>query len=130
LPPGHVAVAVCGAHLSGLALNHQLTERGGFLLESTRTAPQYRFYALPGGPPHRPGLVRVNAGGASIEVEVWALPTEAYGSFVAGIPAPLGIGSVMLADGRTVQGFVCEAYAVSGAADITRFKSWRAYLAS
>jgi len=130
LPTGYATVAVCGAHLSGLPLNRQLTERGGFLLESTRTASQYRFYALPGGPPRRPGLVRVTGGGASIDVEIWALPLERYGAFVTTIPAPLGIGSVTLADGRRVQGFVCEAYAVSGAEDITRFGGWRAYLAS
>jgi allophanate hydrolase len=119
---------VCGAHLRGLPLNHQLSERGGFFLEATHTAPQYRFYALPGGPPFRPGLVRVAENGAAIEVEIWALPTEAYGSFVAGIPAPLGIGSVVLADGRTVQGFVCEAYVLAGAQDITHLGGWRRYL--
>jgi allophanate hydrolase len=128
LPPGYTPVAVCGAHLRGLPLNHQLGERGGFFLEATHTAPQYRFYALPGGPPFRPGLVRVTENGAPIEVEIWALPTEAYGSFVAGIPAPLGIGSVVLADGRTVQGFVCEAYALAGAQDITHLGGWRRYL--
>jgi allophanate hydrolase len=128
LPPGYTAVAVCGAHLRGLPLNHQLTERGGFFLEATHTAPLYRFYALPGGPPFRPGLVRVTENGASIEVELWVLPTEAYGSFVAGIPAPLGIGSVVLADGRSVQGFVCEAYALAGAQDITHLGGWRRYL--
>jgi allophanate hydrolase len=128
LPPGYTPVAVCGAHLRGLPLNHQLGERGGFFLEATHTAPQYRFYALPGGPPFRPGLVRVAENGAAIEVEIWALPTEAYGSFVAGIPAPLGIGSVVLADGRTVQGFVCEAYALAGAQDITHLGGWRRYL--
>jgi allophanate hydrolase len=130
LPPGYVAVAVCGAHMRGLPLNFQLTERGGFLLESTHTAPRYRFYALPGGPPRRPGLVRVDRDGASIEVEVWALPLEYYGSFVAGIPAPLGIGGVMLAGGQTTQGFVCETYAVAGAEDITALGGWRRYLAS
>jgi allophanate hydrolase len=130
LPPGYTAVAVCGAHLSGLALNHQLTERGGFFLEATHTAPQYRFYALPGGPPFRPGLVRVRDGGAAIGVELWALPVEHYGSFVAGIPAPLGIGSVQLADGRCVQGFVCEGYAVVDAEDITAHGDWRRYLAA
>ncbi len=130
LPPGYTTVAVCGAHMSGLALNLQLTERGGFLLETTRTAPQYRFYALPGGPPYRPGLVRVDRDGVSIEVEVWALPLENYGAFVAAIPAPLGIGSVALVDGRRVQGFVCEAYAITGAADISAFGGWRRYLAS
>ncbi len=130
LPPGYTTVAVCGAHMSGLPLNHQLSERGGFLLESTRTAPQYRLYALPGGPPQRPGLVRVDKNGASIEVEVWALPLEHYGSFVAGIPAPLGIGRVTLADGCSAQGFVCETYAISGAVDITALGGWRPYLAS
>ena len=130
LPPGYTPIAVCGAHLRGLPLNHQLSERGGFFLEATHTAPLYRFYVLPGGPPFRPGLVRVTENGASIEVEIWALPTEAYGSFVAGIPAPLGIGSVVLADGRTVQGFVCEAYALAGVEDITHLGGWRRYLAS
>lgn len=129
LPPGYIAVAVCGAHMTGLPLNHQLTERGGFLLEATHTAPVYRFYALPGGPPHRPGLVRVRAGGAPISVELWALPIEHYGSFVAGIPAPLGIGSVQLADGRRVQGFVCESYALADAEDITAHGDWRRVLA-
>jgi allophanate hydrolase len=130
LPPAYTQVAVCGAHLSGLALNHQLIERGGFLIEATCTAPLYRFYALPGGPPYRPGLVRVRDGGAAIGVELWALPLEHYGSFVAGIPAPLGIGSVQLADGRRVQGFVCEAYALAGAEDITAHGDWRRYLAT
>lgn len=130
LPPGYTAVAVCGAHLSGLPLNHQLTTRGGFLLEATRTAPQYKFYALPGGPPFRPGLVRAAEGGVAIDVEVWALPLEHYGSFVAGIPAPLGIGSVVLANGKTMQGFVCEAYALSGARDISAHGGWREYLKS
>jgi len=128
LPPGYTTVAVCGAHMSGLPLNHQIAERGGFLLEATRTAPLYRFYVLTGVAPVRPGLVRVVDRGASIDVEVWALPLAHYGGFVAGIPAPLGIGSVELADGRTVQGFVCEAYAVSGAADITHLGGWRRFL--
>ncbi len=127
-PPGYTKVAVCGAHLSGLPLNRQLTGRGGFLIATTRTAPHYRFYALPGGPPLRPGLVRVAEGGAPIDIEVWALPESEYGPFVADIPAPLGIGRVELADGSHVQGFVCEAYAVERATDITHHGGWRAYL--
>jgi allophanate hydrolase len=123
-----IEVAVCGAHLSGLALNHQLTDRGARLIERTRTAPCYRFYALPGGPPARPGLVRVDSGGASIEVEAWAVPASRFGSFVAGIPAPLGIGRVMLESGREVSGFICEGYGVGGAEDITHLGGWRAYL--
>ena len=125
-----VPVAVCGAHMSGLPLNHQLTERKARLLRATRTAPEYRFYALPGGPPERPGLVRVGTGGAAIEVEMWAVPADRFGSFVAGIPAPLGIGRLRLEGGSEVPGFLCESIAIPGATDITDLASWRHYLAS
>ena len=129
-PSGQVRVAVCGAHLSGLPLNHQLSSRRARLVCATRSAPVYRFYALPGGPPFRPGMVRVADGGAAIELEVWELAATEFGSFVASIPAPLGIGSVELADGTRVPGFVCEAYAVAAATDITAMGGWRAYLAT
>lgn len=125
-----VTLAVCGAHLDGLPLNHQLRDLGGVLLERTHTAANYRFYALPGGPPHRPGLVRVEHQGAAIEVELWSLPCTAFGAFVARIPAPLVIGKVQLVDERQVCGFLCEAHAVTGAADITRYGGWRKYLAT
>jgi allophanate hydrolase len=124
---GNVSLAVCGAHMQGLPLNHQLLERGAVLLERTVTAADYRMYALPGGPPARPGLVRVPADGAAIEVEVWSLPVATVGSFIAGIPSPLAIGKITLADGRAVSGFLCEAYAVSQARDITTFGGWRAF---
>jgi allophanate hydrolase len=100
------------------------------LLERTVTAPSYRLYALPGGPPARPGLLRVEQLGAAIEVEVWSVPAAALGSFVAGIPAPLAIGKLTLTDGRQVSGFVCEPHAVSHARDITEFGGWRAYMAT
>ena len=125
-----VDVAVVGAHLSGLPLHWQLTERGAAWVEATTTAPHYRLYALPDSTPAKPGLVPCATGGAAIAVEVWRLPLRTYGSFVAGIPAPLGIGTLVLADGRTVQGFVCDPTAVSHALDITHFGGWRAYLAS
>ncbi len=121
-------VAVCGAHLSGLPLNHQLTERGAQHVATTHTAACYRLYALPGGPPWRPGLVR-DESGAAIEVEVWSMPMQHVGSFLAGIPAPLGIGSVELADGRYIKGFICEPWGVNGARDITALGGWRAYIA-
>jgi allophanate hydrolase len=130
LPSGQVRVAVCGAHLSGLPLNGQLTSRSGRLVAAVQSAPEYKFYALAGGPPYRPGMVRVLEGGAAIEMEIWELPAHEYGSFVAGIPAPLGIGMVKLAAGRHVQGFVCEAAAVENAEDITHLGGWRAYLTS
>lgn len=126
-----VQVAVVGAHLSGMPLNGQLTERGARLIAATHTAPDYRLYALPGTVPPKPGLLRVAAGeGAAIAVEIWEMPTAHYGSFVALIPAPLGIGSLLLADGRSVQGFLCEALAVAGADDITGLGGWRAYIAA
>jgi allophanate hydrolase len=125
-----IALAVCGAHLQGLPLNNQLLERGAVLIERTLTAPDSRLYALPGGPPARPGLVRVAAQGVAIAVEIWVLPSAAFGSFIAGIPAPLAIGKLTLADGREVSGFLCEAHAVSRAQDISAYGGWRAYQAS
>jgi allophanate hydrolase len=128
--PEQIPVAVCGAHLEGLPLNHQLTSRGAKLIARTRTAPAYRFYALPGGPPFRPGLVRVANSGAQIDVEVWSVPADHFGSFVAGIPSPLGIGKVELEDGTRVPGFICEPYGIEGAKDITSFGNWRDYVKS
>jgi allophanate hydrolase len=128
LRDGYVALAVCGAHMQGLPLNHQLRDRGGYMLQATTTAPRYRLFALPGGPPHRPGMIRVRDDGARIELEVWALPTQAMGSFMAAIPAPLGLGTIELDSGALVTGFLCEGYASEGAADITRYGGWRDYV--
>lgn len=125
-----IAVAVCGAHMEGLPLNQQLTSRNATLVTRTRTAPKYKFFALPGGPPHRPGLLRVATGGAAVEVEVWSVPASHFGSFVAGIPTPLGIGRVELESGEQVPGFLCESYAAATATDITALGGWRQYLAS
>lgn len=125
--PERLHLVVCGAHLSGLPLNHQLADRGGQLIRVTCTAPRYRLYALPGGPPERPGLIRQTQGGACIEVEVWSLPLDEVGGFLAGIPAPLGLGSVELADGSWEKGFICEGHAIAGAQDITHKGGWRAH---
>jgi allophanate hydrolase len=125
-----VRIVVVGAHLAGLPLNGQLLERGARLDAVVRTAARYRLYALPGTIPAKPGLVRVATDGAAIEAEVWRMPVEHYGSFVAAIPAPLGIGSIELADGSNAQGFLCEATATAGAEDISHHGGWRAYRAS
>jgi allophanate hydrolase len=121
-------LAVVGAHLSGLPLNGQLLERGARLREATTTAAAYRLFALPGTTPPKPGLLRVARGGERVAVEVWEMPLAAAGSFLALVPSPLGLGSVELADGQRVHGFVCESWAVDGAEDITSFGGWRAYL--
>lgn len=129
-PATHLALVAVGAHLSGLPLNGQLTERGAVLAQRTTTAPRYRLYALPGTVPPKPGLQRVDADGAAIEVEVWQVPLEAVGSFLALVPAPLALGSVELADGRWEHGFVCEGHALAAARDITALGGWRAYVAT
>lgn len=125
----HATLVVCGAHLSGLPLNAELLARGGRLVRACRTAPVYRLYALAGGPPRRPGLLRDTTHGAAIEVEEWALPRSALGDFMAGIPAPLAVGRVELEDGSQPHGFLCEAHALQGAEEITQLGGWRAYLA-
>jgi allophanate hydrolase len=123
-------IAVVGAHLSGLPLNGQLIERGATLREATQTAAHYRLFALPDTTPPKPGLRRAGAGeaGAAIVVEVWDMPIAEVGSFLALIPPPLGLGSLELADGRWVHGFVCEAHALVGARDVTAFGGWRAFI--
>ncbi|MFL2000310.1 allophanate hydrolase [Microbacterium sp. A1-JK] len=126
-PP--VDVLVVGAHLRGQPLNHQLVAAGGSFVASVSTAPDYRLFAL-ATTPAKPGLVRVADGGAPIEGEVWRLPAAGFGRFVAALPEPMGIGTARLADGSTVSGFLCETVALEGAADITGFGGWRAYLAS
>ncbi|MET0745223.1 MAG: allophanate hydrolase [Microvirga sp.] len=126
---GQVLVAVVGAHLSGQPLNHQLTTRGGTVVATTKTAAGYSLYALPGTVPAKPGLIR-DGGRGGIEVEVWTLPVAGFGSFVSEIPPPLGIGTLDLADGTSVKGFLCEPHALEGAADITHLGGWRAFLAT
>jgi allophanate hydrolase len=121
-------LVVCGAHLQGLPLNPQLQSRGARLIEATSSAPHYRLYALAGGATRRPGMVRDAINGAAIDVEVWELPSAEIGSFLDGIPAPLALGKVELADGRWETGFVCEAYGLDGAQDITQYGGWRAWL--
>lgn len=130
-PPGCTLVAVVGAHLMGQPLNRQLTDRAARLVSTTKSANRYRLFALPGTVPAKPGLMcDPSYQGQGIELEVWAIPTVQFGSFVAEIPAPLGIGSIELADGSIVKGFVCESYALADAVDITSFGGWRAYLAA
>jgi allophanate hydrolase len=128
---GEVAVVVVGAHLSGLPLNGELRGLGGRLLETAKTAPDYRLYALDGTTPPKPGLLRVEIGkGASIEIEVWALSVESFGRFVDTVPPPLSIGTINLPDGRGVKGFLLEAAATAGARDISSFGGWRKFLAA
>jgi len=128
--PEEVTVAVAGAHLSGMVLNHELVNLGARLVSATTTAPDYKLYALATTPP-KPGLAHTPGfSGSGIAVEVWALTPENFGRFVAALPAPMGIGRVTLADGSVHPGFLCEAYALEGATDITGFGGWRAYRAS
>lgn len=129
--PGCVELAVLGAHLKGMPLNSQLTERGARLKKVCRTAPGYRLYALEGTEPPKPGLIRDNqAEGPGIEVEVWTVPEDQFGGFVTNVLPPLGIGTVTLDSGESVKCFVCEPWAIASATEITHFGGWRSYLAS
>ncbi len=129
--PDEIEIAVVGAHLSGMALNGELQNLGGRLLDATQTAPDYRLHALNGTIPPKPGMLRVAAGaGTKIAVETWALSAAGFGQFVAAIPAPLSIGTVKLADGREVKGFLVEPAALEGARDISEYGGWRAYVAA
>jgi allophanate hydrolase len=126
---GEIAIAVVGAHLSGMALNGELKTLGARLVETAVTAPDYKLYALP-GVPARPGMLRVEAGrGSPIELEVWALSAASFGQFVAAVPAPLTIGTVRLGHGGSVKGFLVEAAGIEDARDISAFGGWRAYMA-
>ena len=129
-PRGTLHIAVVGAHLSGMPLNRQLTDRGATLVRAARTAPSYRLYALPDTRPPKPGLVRVADGeGVGVDVEVWALPEATVGSFLALVGSPLAIGTLALEDGTNVHGFLSEAHAVARAEDISSYGGWRAYVA-
>jgi allophanate hydrolase len=130
LPPP-IRLAVAGAHLSGMPLNPQLLQLGARLVEATQTAPAYRFYALKTQPP-KPGLVRVAPGehGHAIDVEVWALSSAALGVFVNALPAPMCLGSVELACGERVIGFLCEPYALEGAREISELGGWRRFVSA
>ncbi|WP_316226693.1 allophanate hydrolase [Bradyrhizobium sp. SZCCHNS3052] len=124
-----IAVVVVGAHLSGMALNHELTSLGGRLLEATTTAPDYKLYALSTTPP-KPGMLRIGDGqGTAMAVELWALSAASFGKFVNLIPPPLSIGTIRLANGRSAKGFLVEPAALDGARDISKFGGWRAYMA-
>lgn len=126
---GEIAIAVVGAHLSGMPLNGELKALGGRFIEATRTAKSYRLYALGDAGPRRPGMIRAAADGAAIDLEIWALPAEGFGRFVEKVPAPLSIGTINLADGRNVKGFLAEAAGVTNARDITSFGGWRQFVA-
>jgi allophanate hydrolase len=125
---GEIALAVVGAHLSGMPLNRELTASGARFLEESATANDYRLFLLPGAPA-KPGLLRVDGGGAAIAIELWAMPADEFGRFVARVPPPLAIGTLTLADGRAVKGFLVEAAATEGARDISAFGGWRAFMA-
>lgn len=126
-----IEIAVIGAHLTGMPLNHELVAQGAVFLRAVGTRPCYRLHALAGGPPRRPGLLRVaDREGASIAAEVWALPDDGFGRFVAAVPAPLCIGTLLLNDGTAPKGFLVEPAGLGGSEDITRYGGWRNWLAA
>jgi allophanate hydrolase len=126
---GYIDVLVAGAHLSSMPLNWQLTDRGAIFKATTKTAKNYRMYAV-AGKIERPALIRDNTHGCEFEVEIWSMPISEFGSFVQGVAAPLGIGQVELASGKIVTGFIAEGYAAEVGTDISEFSGWRGYCAA
>ncbi len=120
-----ITVAVFGAHLSGQPLNPQVLAWGGRFIGPCGTAPVYRMHRVEA--PLRPGLVRVAEGGVAIAGELWRLPAAGFGRLVASVAPPLAIGTVALADGSLVKGFVCESSAAGE--DISAAGEWRGWLA-
>lgn len=127
--PGYVRLAVVGAHLRGMPLNHELTSARARFVRATRTEASYKLYALEGTVPPKPGMARVSSGGSAIEIELWDMPVAAFGAFVSKIPAPLGIGTLRCEDGELVKGFLCETYVLERSQDISQFGGFKAYLA-
>jgi allophanate hydrolase len=123
-----IEIAVCGAHMSGLPLNHQLTELGATFVKATKTAKGYRLFNVPEKVPPRPGMVRDTSCESALELEVWSMPLENFGAFMVQIASPLCIGTVFLEDGSSVYGFLCESDALRGAEEITELGGWRAFL--
>jgi allophanate hydrolase len=126
--PDQFRLAVVGAHLSGEPLNGQLIDLGARLVRTCRTAPLYKLYALANTTPPKPGMVRVGEGGGAIEIEIWEFPRASFGSFFPNVRPPLSIGTLETEDGERVAGFLCEAFAVAGARDITAFGGWRKFV--
>ncbi len=125
-----ISVAVCGAHMTGLPLNHQLTELGATLTKSCKTAKGYRLFEVPDKHPPRPGMIRDRSVNTQLELEVWTMPIEHFGRFMVQIASPLCIGSVTLEDNTDVYGFLCESDALKEAQEITEYGGWRHFIAS
>jgi len=127
-----IILAVCGAHMRGLPLNHQLVEIGATFIREDSTAETYKLIHLDRMEPTRPGLVKCapNDEGASIDIELWAVPAVTIGRLMQKIDAPLCIGSIELVSGECVNGFLCESTAIYDATDITAFGGWRKFLSS
>lgn len=123
-----IKIAVCGAHMRGLPLNHQLIELGASFEKETSTAKGYRLYDVPEKLPPRPGMVRDKESDTALELEVWSMPLENFGAFMVQIASPLCIGTVVLEDGSSVYGFLCESDALIGAKEITAYGGWRGYI--
>ncbi len=123
-----IEIAVCGAHMRGLPLNYQLTELDATFVKATKTDKIYHLYNVPDKTPPRPGMVRVSENGTALELEVWSMPLENFGAFMIQIASPLCIGTVILEDGSSVYGFICENDALNDAEEISSHGGWRGYL--
>ena len=123
-----ILIGLCGAHMSGLPLNWQLTDLDASLVKKTQTKKGYRLFVLENKDPIRPGMIYDSSCNSQIDVEVWSMPIENFGKFMKQIQSPLGIGSVYLDDESSVYGFLCESDYLKEAKEISEMKSWRTHI--
>ena len=125
--PAAATLALVGAHMSGLPLNHLVSARGGRLVRRARTDSGYRMMRVPGAGVPRPGLVSGQGPADGFGVELWELPLQTLGALAAELSPPLRFGQLRLSDGTSVLGYLGDDAGLSSAEDISEYGGWRAY---
>ena len=117
---------VNGTLMRGLSLHHNL--EGAEFLGAYRTAPHYRLHSIDDV---HPGMFEVDEGGVSVAGEFYRMSEEIWKKVEAGEPPNLYCGSVLLEDGRSVNGILYPRGLAEGKyLDISGYGDWRVYMAT
>jgi hypothetical protein len=120
-------LAVNGTLMRGLELNPNMLAAGANFVREDQTDACYRLWSI--GDRH-PAMQRTPGAGASVALEIWAVPPAGLASILNNEPPGLAIGKVVLKDGSIVLGVLGEPFLCEGQREITAFGGWRAYTAS